>query len=553
MNNNNLTSIPKTDEEKYKLLFSKTLSTEETIKIIHGITNEQLKINLLMQKILTDAYDKLKIIRNFKSDKNKIQALKLLPANHQLTIIKTLSSDEYKLEALKRTQITPLLKIEIIKSLNKDEIKLQAIKEIKILDKRKVEIINTFTSEEFKIKALKEIDLNDGNKLKIIMLLSDINKLKCINLLNGEIEIIIVLLSLSDKNKIVIIQNIPNENIKLILICSLKDNELKKELLKDKIKYKDLGLNPLTTIGIEIETEGPNSSKLKEYRQILPNWPTKEDQSLKNSGLEGVEITSPILHNDLDSIASIYGICKLLNEFEQTVSPRCGAHIHIGANALTTKQSYINLIEIWCNVEEIIYLISNKEGELPRPKIYKFARSYSSVFSEIIEEGSINLETEQDLEDFIIKLATAQKQDKYINLNFYTYNNKLNTIEFRPANGTIDPNTWIENIKLFGRIIELADILANYNRDNLTIDQQKKLILKEKLSTTTKNIEKLEILLELLSFTEEEKNIYRKRYQINCQLLKDLTEEENPLNKISFSKIPFKSEEKITNNTKKHH
>ena len=49
--------------------------------------------------------------------------------------------------------------------------------------------------------------------------------------------------------------------------------------------------------------------------------------------------------------------------------------------------------------------------------------------------------------------------------------------------------------------------------------------------------------MELL-FTEDEKDVYRQRYNENSKLLEELEEEENPLMQTEFKKVNFKKKHK---------
>jgi hypothetical protein len=76
--------------------------------------------------------------------------------------------------------------------------------------------------------------------------------------------------------------------------------------------------------------------------------------------IDGVEITSPILTPTSDNAKRIYVITEVLKGMGQSVSENCGAHVHIGANYLTTKGAWFNLIELWRNTESVLYAICNK-------------------------------------------------------------------------------------------------------------------------------------------------------------------------------------------------
>ena len=50
-------------------------------------------------------------------------------------------------------------------------------------------------------------------------------------------------------------------------------------------------------------------------------------------------------------------VCSRLNNLGQIASERCGGHIHIGSDYLTTAESWCNLIDIWGNAEEILFIL----------------------------------------------------------------------------------------------------------------------------------------------------------------------------------------------------
>lgn len=94
---------------------------------------------------------------------------------------------------------------------------------------------------------------------------------------------------------------------------------------------------------------------------------------------EGLEAVSPILHDNPEDVKDVYVICKML-EGKQSISDRCGGHIHIGSDYLTSKESYANLFEIVGNAEKILYIISNEEGVIPRRDIRQTCCSYFKIY-----------------------------------------------------------------------------------------------------------------------------------------------------------------------------
>ena len=204
--------------------------------------------------------------------------------------------------------------------------------------------------------------------------------------------------------------------------------------------------------------------------------------------------------------------------YGQTVSEGCGGHIHIGADYLTMEESWRNLTEIWGNAEVILYTISNKAGEIPRNRIGRYAQPISSGFEDILNSGTVDLQTEDDLKEFVKRAQV----DRYYGINFYNVGENKNTIEFRLANGTINAGTWIENINLFGGIVRAAEDLAiiqSKPEEQRTEKDQKMLEYFEQVKNSEiSQQEKLEALLAIV-IPENDRDIYRKRYEINSQLI----------------------------------
>ena len=111
-----------------------------------------------------------------------------------------------------------------------------------------------------------------------------------------------------------------------------------------------------------------------------------------------------------------------------------------------------------------------------------------------------------------------------------------NTIEFRLANGTTDPETWIENINLFGGLVKSAQELAEIQKkpeNEKTESDYKKLAFFDKVNDPEAS--EKEVLDALLSLTvaEEDKYIYEERYEVNNELFKENEELTNMMNEQS--------------------
>ena len=209
------------------------------------------------------------------------------------------------------------------------------------------------------------------------------------------------------------------------------------------------------------------------------------------------------------------------------MSERCGGHVHIGSDYLTSEKSWENLLELLANSEKILYIISNKQGSIPRKGITHYASPLSLELENLLKEGSQQLETEEDLIN-LAKLSQrkdreiARRSDRYSGINFLNIGESKNTIEFRLANGTLDENTWIENINLFGGIVKAAEDIAliqSKPEEERTAEEIEKLKNFEELrDKKLKDTEKLEKLL-ALTIDEEDREIYRGRFKTNSILL----------------------------------
>ena len=133
---------------------------------------------------------------------------------------------------------------------------------------------------------------------------------------------------------------------------------------------------------------------------------------------------------------------------------------------------------------------------------------------------------EDDFIEFKQRAKTIQQGDRYYGMNLLNLNSKRDTIEFRVANGTTNPDVWIENIRLFGRLMEKSEELAQIElkeKNGVTLKRNEAHLLKLKKKIQDKSLseeEKSEVLIELL-FNKEERQVYRDRYTVNSMLQQD--------------------------------
>jgi len=383
------------------------------------------------------------------------------------------------------------------------------------------------------IKVREQLGLEHYDIANLIIATRDPDYIKkCIQEREQTNELVELLLLIGDLNLIEQYQNKAEE-------FGIKPEDCKK--LSMITKKTQITLPPNMTIGVEIESEGIDT-KIIERLLEEKNWTTKGDGSLR----DGTEVVSDILTGDTKSSSNeIKSVCAVLNGVGQNISDRCGGHIHIGADYLTSRQDWNNLIQIWGNAEKVLYIISNEEGNIPRDGAAKYAGPISKKIETAIEHGTINLEGEEDLENFAKKISEIQGE-RYSGINFKNVcpGQKKNTIEFRLPNGTLNPNTWIENINLFGGIIRSAHELTQIQKkpeDQRTETERKTLECFEILQTEQDEEKVLQALLELC-VAPEQKQLYMDRYEVNRPLIEGLPTINNALTEqISTNKIGKKS------------
>lgn len=321
------------------------------------------------------------------------------------------------------------------------------------------------------------------------------------------------------------------------------------------------------TIGIEIECEGDSSKQILNLEELFKGWEIKEDATLgewdedekKSKG--GVEVVSPVLQAEGKNESSIYKTCSFLDWAGQSITEKCGGHVHIGADYLKDINAWKNLVEIWSNTEKMLFLISNDAGNLPRESVFEFAGPILEKLQQALDDEDIELDSEDDITQFCEQLKKVQSENpndvRYSAINFENFGDEnKNTIEFRLSNGTLNPRTWIENINLFGGIIAAAQEVSDIQHklelgQGLSKNEIYKLDKYELLKTQISDQEKLTALLDLV-IPQENQTIYQNRYRVNSSLNQAYYfDKNNILKPISIgrkklARLAFTGEEQIT-------
>lgn len=332
----------------------------------------------------------------------------------------------------------------------------------------------------------------------------------------------------------IVIENIYNFNCVQLtkIVDSLSFTDTKVKLMNILYKKGAFGKNVMNksivlpenmSIGIEIESEGENSNVIS--TDVLPKgWEAKKDTTLK----DGIEVTSPILYKGDEN--QIGDVCSMLQEFNQYVTNRCAGHIHIGSSFFEGDvNSFKNLLEIFANVEGIMYLISNEEGDIPRRNVFKYSTPISKRITSFNEVKNLDFSTIDDFNKFsdIIKIVQGSR---FVSINFKNLGLSIkDTIEFRVPNGTIDANVWIDNINLFGNLMNAAKRISNIQKKDIgemTDSDKIALYFYEKIKDP--NISERNRLKFLLNLFPDslDKKVYLNRFDVNRELSRGLPSED---------------------------
>ncbi len=266
----------------------------------------------------------------------------------------------------------------------------------------------------------------------------------------------------------------PNSNDKLLTFSNSDLQKLFSLINYSHLGLRDrLGIDKSITFGMEIESEYAKlevHDKIKNACTKNP-WEAYWDLSLR----EGVEATSPIMSDEVDTWKDVELICSILKE-NSKIDRNAGGHIHIGSQILGDNlQAWINFIKLWGVYENIIFRFASGEYLTYRPHIKRYAEPVSEYFLERYNKLDPNERTLY----FLLHHFDCQEEREYA-LNFTNVLcsepdtlKERNTIEFRCPNGSLNPTIWQNNVNLFVKILNYSK-KSKYDSD--TIDRRYKLI-----------------------------------------------------------------------------
>lgn len=288
-------------------------------------------------------------------------------------------------------------------------------------------------------------------------------------------------------------------------------------LLKEDL---DIGIDPSISISPEIEANRkyPFDLDLDNQMYFENLFVVDGDATVPN----GNEIT-PVryFYNTPLDVAMFCALCesmKAVGYYYDETHGNAAGQINLGLDYLDTKESILAFYEIYGNCEELLYYISSEEGQIFRQNIYTSSRikPLSEIIGKRVVEEDLSREevirlfsNERSRESGIEGLSYKKNSVCLRGINKYDYR-----LEFRIPNGGCNYKTWIDNIRLYGKMMERAKQIADMmKKDYITSEEENLLRLKIDLQDINVSLEdKLGILMDLLFEDEDIKQIYRDRY-----------------------------------------
>lgn len=287
-----------------------------------------------------------------------------------------------------------------------------------------------------------------------------------------------------------------------------KDNE-------KLFENEKIGIDKNISIGLEVEVNNEINNDFTFATQTGYELYSKD---LDATVPRGLEFKPPVFHDgdEVKKIASFFKTIKDLGFHYDENQNNCGGQINLGLDYLDTKESVLNFYQIYCNCEELLFYISNKEGQLSRQGIYRNSRF--CPISELIGKRVIrDTATREELlyelfaEYYTSKLGLLYKKNTVCvrDLN----SEKEARLEFRIPNGSADFEVWKDNIRLYGKIMEAAKTIENISKkDYLSEREEEQMDSFASLLYDVPLEEKQYHLMNLLFEDENLKDIYNRRY-----------------------------------------
>ena len=301
---------------------------------------------------------------------------------------------------------------------------------------------------------------------------------------------------------------------------------------------KKLGLPDFFKFGIEIEADNVHIDEpFGLYSVKSAKYITEKGWHMANAyeealvGEGGAELVSPVLTDSEKTWQDVADICEHIKKYpgingkEVVANEKCGLHVHFDSKCLTSNPNkFRNFMKLYAESEELLYKMCNdKNDPIRKGAINKSFDCLEHVVSAMWRNGMaapIGKKVLKQIEDGTLKVsykkfgklkmfAGKYKLDerRYAGLNLTNIGNlKKDTIEFRMANGTLDPEVIKQNVFLYASLINTAiEVTEN--------PEKYKHRLSEFYRTDMSEQEKAVSFLNLVIEDPEDRKIYMERWE----------------------------------------
>ena len=288
------------------------------------------------------------------------------------------------------------------------------------------------------------------------------------------------------------------------------------ELEDYMIEYRNtIGLNPSVTFGTEIEYEGVNKEIVDKI--IEENFVTFKSTLEQNIPIGG-EVVSIPLRDSINNWIDLKDLLNYLNSCKDIIRDgKTSSHVHVGANILHNYDNLKKFVLLYGVYEGIIYRFGYMNRLNPRESM----SSYAIPCASIIADKYTNIANFNGIK-YIKNLFDRYHGVNFNNLSSLKSYDYRNTIEFRMANGTLDPVLWQNTINLYTKM------LLRCTKD---ID-----------------VEKLEYLLFKYKYINSDDNLFDRMILTNAFDFADIVFD-NMLDKTNFIKQYYKDGSETTSSS----
>jgi len=485
--------------------------TFDSIKFLVAcsLTSDQAKVKAC--RMIGEISSKVTIILTIKDEQIRADMAMCLAPNFRFPILRTITNQELLIELYYQNKHYSF-NYQLLSMIHNDEIKMQELEEYSL--QHQIEIIKSLDSEMNIHTIIWNSKYDNYCDIFIEQLTDETFILKYFNKLSNL------------RLKLKLIKGINNPIIKRKLILLIDDLEYRNILLGNLDGNKDLilknieipavsyNVDPNITFGVELEACCSCPELYLNLQKILCNWDIKIERTVP----DGLEISSPVLRFKEKDLTELRYICNFMKKNEFFVTEKCGGHIHLGFDYFKTIDEFEVFLTLYKNIENILYLISNRCSSKIRDGIDDYARKLSPILK-AISKLNINFNTIESLPEYI-NLIKEHCDSRYYGLNLSNAFTDKHTLEFRMPNGEIKFTELILNIRLFTKLLEkskqISDIL---NKEQITLEESEQLAHYKKIISKISNRERLLELLILL-FPETDYMEYVNRYNTNKKLKK---------------------------------